>query len=73
MYLPVVIAYKTSVSTMESVLENSIDIVVYAGCSTRHYAYLFMPLLLRRRANIRIMVNNQSAAIASADAQVMNH
>ena len=50
-----------------------INIVMKADCVTWHGTYLFMPLLLRRRANIRMMVNNQSAVIPSADAQVMNH
>ena len=58
---------------MESVLEDAMGTVMQADCYTGHQAYLFMPLLLRRRANIRMMVNNQSAAIPSADAQVMNH
>ena len=73
MYLPVVIVYRTSVSTMESVLEDPMGTVMQADCYTGHQAYLFMPLLLRRRANIRMMVNDQSAAIPSADAQVINH
>ena len=73
MRLPVVTAYNIRVSSIVSVLRGTVVSVMHAECITRVGAYLLMPLLLRRRESIRIVVNVKSDAITSAEAQVTIH
>ena len=71
--LPVVTAYNIRVSSIESVLRGSVVSVTHAERSTRLGAYFLIPLLLRRREIMRIVVNVKSAAMIRAEEQVMIH